>query len=275
MYKVYGIIGSPVDHSLSPCMHNAAFKELGINAVYGAFDVPKEKLESAVAGIKSLGIKGVSVTIPHKEAVMNYLDEISASAQSIGAVNTLINENGRLLGENTDWIGVREAFLKSGTEVQAKKVVVIGAGGAARAVVYALKSLGAGEILIYNRTFERAKELAESIGGKAIPWEELKSAEGDIIVQTTSVGLKEWKSPVDEDVIKRFKVAMDIVYLPLKTKFLTLASRCGLKTIDGLQMLLYQGVEQFKLWTGVEPPVEVMEKAVYQEAILLERELGI
>uniref|UniRef100_A0A7V5XHG3 Shikimate dehydrogenase (NADP(+)) n=1 Tax=Thermodesulfobacterium geofontis TaxID=1295609 RepID=A0A7V5XHG3_9BACT len=272
MYEVYGIIGDPVSQSLSPIMHNLAFKEKNIRAVYGAFRVSADHLAKAVEGIKALNIKGLSVTIPHKEKIMEYLDEIDEIAYEIGAVNTILNKEGILKGYNTDWIGVIKAFEVNEVELRDKKVVVIGAGGASKAVLYAFIKSKAKEIYVYNRTFERAKILEEKFKITAKPWEELKNAEGDIIIQTTSVGLKSWETPVEEDVISRFKVAMDIVYLPLKTKFLSIAEKYG-KIIDGLQMLLYQGVEQFKLWTGIEPPVELMKKAIYEEAKRIEKEI--
>jgi len=272
VYEVYGIIGDPVDHSLSPVMHNVAFREKNIKAVYGAFKVSSSDLAKAVEGIRALNIKGVSVTIPHKEKVMEYLEEIDEIAYEIGAVNTIVNENGVLKGYNTDWIGVLKAFKEKGVDIQDKKVVIIGAGGASKAVVYALIKGGAEKIFVYNRTFEKAKFLEKKFGVIAKPWEELNNANGDIIIQTTSVGLKSWESPVEERVISRFKVAMDIVYLPLETKFLSLAKKHG-KIIDGLQMLLYQGVEQFKLWTGIEPPVKLMEKAIYEKVKNLEKEI--
>ena len=271
MYDVYGIIGDPVSHSLSPLMHNYAFRKLNIKAVYGAFRVKPEDLENAIKGIRALNIKGLSVTIPHKENVMKYLDEIDEIGLEIGAINTIVNKEGILKGYNTDWIGVLEAFNVKGVKLENKRVVVIGAGGASKAVIYALIKGGAKEILVYNRTFEKAKLLEKKFGIIAKPWEELKNAYGDIIIQTTSVGLKSWESPVEEEVVSRFKVAMDIVYLPLKTKFLALAEKYA-QIIDGLQMLLYQGVEQFKLWTGIEPPIKLMEKAIYEEVKNMEKE---
>jgi shikimate dehydrogenase len=272
MYEVYGIIGDPVDHSLSPIMHNLAFKEKNINAVYGAFRVKASHLSKAVEGIKALNIKGLSVTIPHKEKIMDYLDEIDEVAKEIEAVNTILNKDGILKGYNTDWIGVLKAFEENGVEIKNKEVVVIGAGGASKAVIYALIKGGARKIFVYNRTFDKAKSLEKTFGIIAKPWEELKNASGDIIIQTTSVGLKSWETPVEEEIISRFRVAMDIVYLPLKTKFLSIAEKYG-KIIDGLQMLLYQGVEQFKLWTGIEPPVEMMKEAIYKKVKDLEKEL--
>lgn len=274
MYKVFGIIGDPISHSLSPIMHNIAFRELGIKAVYGAFLVKAENISQAVQGLKALNISGISVTIPHKETIIPLLDEVEEIALEIGAVNTVINHEGYLKGYNTDWIGVLKAFEEKKIDLKDKKIVILGAGGASRAVIYAVKRGGAKEIIIYNRTLSKAEQLAYLFGGIAYPWEKLNQAEGDIIIQTTSLGLKSDISPVSEEVLSRFKVAMDIVYLPLKTKFLTLAEKYAL-TIDGLRMLLYQGVEQFKLFTSLEPPVKIMEKALYEEAKKIEREFTL
>lgn len=260
--KVFGVIGYPVSHSLSPVMHNAALRHLGIPAVYGAFEVGPEDLPAAISGVRALGIGGLSVTVPHKEAVMAWLDEIDPVAERIGAVNTVVNREGCLFGTNTDWLGVKRSLLEAGVELSGKKAVVVGAGGAARAVVHALCELGA-EVEIYNRTFPKAEKLARDFGGKAYALSEIIKASGEIIIQATSVGLKSWKSPVPKEVFENFQVAMDIVYVPLKTRFLSEAEAAGCQTIDGLKMLVYQGAEQFKLFTGYEPPVELM----YQEAL--------
>lgn len=272
MYRVFGIIGDPVSHSLSPAMHNAAFRALGIRAVYGAFWVKRDDLAKALSGLKALNISGVSVTIPHKEEIMSYLDEVDNVAKAIGAVNTVINKGGRLWGTNTDWLGVKKAFEERGINLEGKRAVVLGAGGASRAVIYALKEANIREVIIFNRTWERALELAKSFSVEALPWEELPKTKGDIIIQATSVGLKSKESPVSEEIIKNFQVAMDIVYLPLKTRFLELAERNHLVVIDGLRMLLHQGAEQFKLFTGFEPPLEVMERVLYEEVKKLEKE---
>ncbi len=274
MYEVYGIIGDPVSHSLSPVMHNVAFKELGIKAVYGAFRVKPHDLARAVEGIKALNIKGLSVTIPHKETIIEYLDEIDSVAQEIGAVNTVVNKEGILIGYNTDWIGVIKAFEVKNIDLKNKKVVLIGAGGASKAIIYALLKKEVKEIEVYNRTFEKAKILEAKFNILAKPWQELKNAYGDIIIQGTSVGLKSWESPVQEEVISRFKIAMDIVYFPLKTKFLTSAEKYA-QIIDGLQILLYQGIEQFKIWTGISPPIEIMERVIYEEIKKLEKEIFV
>ncbi len=260
---IYGIIGWPVSHSLSPAMHNAAFSALGIKAVYGFLPVAPKDLRVAIEGLRALGIKGVSVTVPHKEGVMEYLDEIDDTAREIGAVNTIINQNGHLFGTNTDWLGAKKA-LEDITTLLDKKVVVIGAGGAARAIVYALIKSGA-EVVIYNRTLSRARDLAKKFGVKALSIDELPQAVGDILIQTTSVGLhNNNKTLVPREILSGFKVVMDIVYVPLDTRLLREAHEIGCKTINGLKMLVYQGVEQFRLWTGKVPPIELMEKAALE-----------
>ena len=266
MTEVYGVMGYPVSHSLSPFIHNLGFKELGINAVYGCFEVKPEMLPAAIEGVKALGIKGLSVTVPYKEKIMEFLDEIDETAQKIGAVNTILNEKGKLIGFNTDWIGILKAFEVSGVDLKEKKVVIVGAGGASKAVVFAVKKAGAKEIEVYNRTFEKAVKLADEFGVIPKKWEELKNACGDVIIQTTSVGMNSWESPVEEQTLANFKIAMDIVYTPLKTKFLSMAEKYG-KIIDGLKMLLYQGIEQFKIWTKKTPPIDFIEKNLYQNIL--------
>ena len=257
--KVYGIIGWPVAHSLSPAMHNAAFQAYGIKAVYGLLPVAPEELEAAVRGLSALNIAGVSVTIPHKEEVMKYLYRIDETARQIGAVNTILNREGKLFGFNTDWLGAQRALTEK-IDLTGKEAVVVGAGGSAKAVVYALIQAGA-RVSVYNRTLARAKELARRFGARAYPLEEINEAHGDVIVQTTSVGLKEEKSPVPKEVLRRFKVAMDLVYQPLMTKFLREAQEAGCAIVDGLSMLVYQGIEQFKLWTGLEASPALMRQA--------------
>ncbi len=256
---IYGIIGWPVSHSLSPAMHNTAFSALGIKAVYGLLPVEPERLEAAIEGLRALGIRGVSVTVPHKERVMKYLDEVDEIAQEIGAVNTIINKEGLLRGTNTDWLGAQRA-LEEVTDLCGKEVVVVGAGGSARAIVYALAKSKA-KVTIYNRTLSKAEALAEEFGAQARPIGELDQAKGDILVQTTSVGLGEDRSLVPKEILSRFEVVMDIVYVPLETKLLRQAKEAGCKVINGLKMLVYQGAEQFRLWTGQEPPVNFMEEA--------------
>ncbi|RUM89418.1 MAG: shikimate dehydrogenase, partial [Thermodesulfatator sp.] len=182
----------------------------------------------------------------------------------IGAVNTVVNPAGRLWGTNTDWLGVKRSLEEAGLQLEGKRAVVVGAGGAARAVVYALQEMGA-EVEIYNRTLERAQALARTLGGRAFPLGEIPRAQGEIIIQTTSVGLKSWESPVPAEIFRRFKAAMDLVYVPLKTRFLCEAAAAGCLIIDGLRMLVHQGTEQFRLFTGREAPVELMYQAALKE----------
>jgi len=268
MYNVYGVIGYPVKHSLSPIIHNLGFKLLGLKAVYGNFEVLPEDLEKAVIGVKALGIKGLSVTVPHKERIINYLDVIDDISSEIGAVNTVVMENRKLLGFNTDWIGVLKAFETNGVSLKNKRVVVVGAGGAAKSVIYAMKKAETKEVIVYNRTYQKAIELAERFSVIAKPWEELEKAEGEVIIQTTSVGLNSKVSVVGPEVLARFKVAMDLVYSPLKTTFLSYAEEVGCQTIDGLLMLFYQGIEQLKLWSQKTLPSEsldLIKKELYAE----------
>ena len=260
---LYGIIGHPVAHSLSPVMHNSAFKATGLNNVYLAFDVTD--LEDAVKGIRALGIKGVSVTVPHKESVMKFLDEIDPVAKKIGAVNTIINRNGRLLGTNTDWIGAVKALEEGAGRLDTKKVLVLGAGGSARAVVAGLTERGA-RVLIANRTLEKAKDLAEQFDARWYSFDELPDVEANIVVNTTSVGMEpnQDTSLIPAELLPKYPIVMDIVYSPLKTKLLKEAEATGCKTITGLRMLLFQAVAQFELWTGMQVPAEVMERALYK-----------
>jgi len=258
----YGIIGWPVAHSLSPAMHNKAFAALGHKAVYGLFPVPPERLSAAIEGIRALGIKGVSVTVPHKEALLSMLDEVEETARRIGAVNTIVNREGRLFGYNTDWFGALKA-LEEVLSPAKRQVIVVGAGGAARAIVYALVKAGA-HVVIYNRTLEKAVSLAEEFGAEAQPLAALNEASGEILINTTSVGLKEDRSPAPREILSRFQVVMDTVYVPLETRLLREAREAGCKVINGLKMLVYQGVEQFYLWRGERPPAHLMEEAALE-----------
>lgn len=262
--QLYGIIGHPVRHSLSPIMHNNAFKKRKINAIYLAFDVTN--LEAAIAGIKALGIRGLSVTIPHKEAVMKYLDEIDDMAKRIGAVNTIINREGKLLGSNTDWLGAVRA-LEEVIALKGKKVLIIGAGGSARAICIGIRDKGA-NVHIANRTISKAKSLAYLCGASFSGIDELNniSNDFDILINTTPVGMSpnEDKIIIDPKVLSNFKVVMDIVYSPVETLLLKEAKKRGCKTVSGLKMLLYQAIAQFELWINQLAPIEEMERALLE-----------
>ncbi len=257
---LYGIIGNPVTHSLSPAMHNAAFAASSIDGVYLPFPAPD--IAAAVTGIRGLGIQGASVTIPHKEKVIPLLDEIDSVAQKIGAVNTVINSNGTLKGLNTDWLGATRA-LEEEIDLNGMQAVILGAGGSARAIGFGLLEKGA-KFVLCSRTESRGRDLADELG---CPWVSLAEADnlsGDILINATSVGMQPQieNSPVPELILSRFQVVMDIVYAPLKTRLLQEAERNGCKIINGLEMLLYQGVAQFELWTGKVAPVALMRKAL-------------
>lgn len=261
--KICLIIGYPIKTSLSPSIHNAGYKKLGIDDefIYLSADVKPEDLKTAMDGIRVLGIKGVSVTMPHKQTVMKYLDKIDKEAQKIGAVNTIVNRKGKLTGFNTDWTGALTA-LEQKTELKNKRIGVIGAGGAARAIVYGLKIKGA-IIKIYNRSQDKAKLLAEEFG---CGYSGLNSLEDlstmDVIINAASLGMNRNTSPIDIKFLNKKQIIFDIVYSPKETKLIKDAKTIGAKVIYGYEMLLYQGVEQFKLFTGLEAPVEVMRKAL-------------
>ncbi len=258
--ELYGIIGSPVGHSLSPAMHNAAFAKAGINAVYLAFET--DDALSALSAMRCLGIKGYSVTIPNKEKVMEGIDEPDETVLKIGACNTVKNSGGILQGTNTDWIGAIKS-LKRLTDLSGKDAVVLGAGGSARAVVYGLVREGV-SVTICNRTVEKAKGLADEFGCKAAPLKDAEGIEAEILVNTTSVGMGRLKdsSPLSKKGVEHYDIVMDIVYSPLETKLLGLARSLGKKVINGLEMLLLQATAQFEYWTGQQAPEHTMKKAL-------------
>ncbi len=258
--SLYGIIGHPVSHSLSPAMHNAAFRASGTNAIYLAFDVTY--LKGAISGVKALGLKGLSVTIPHKEAIIPLLDEIDPVAGRIGAVNTVINKGERLAGANTDWIGATKA-LEETIELAGKKALVIGAGGSARAICVGLADKGV-KVHIANRTPEKARRIAEICDATWSGLEGWEDIDASILINTTPVGMapNDKELPVPANILPRFECVMDIVYSPLETALLREAAKAGCRTINGLRMLLLQAVAQFELWTWQPAPVAAMEKAL-------------
>jgi len=264
--EVYGIVGNPVGHSLSPLMHNAAFAALGENRVYVGFQV--EDIADAVKGIRALNIRGVSVTIPHKESIIPCLDAVDPVALRIGAVNTVnvVGQGGtRLLcGSNTDWVGANRA-LANHIDLRGRHVVLLGAGGSARALAFGLMEAGA-EVSLCSRTEARGRKLAADL---RCPWHSLAAIgqlAGDVLVNATSVGM----GPATDDsvvpggVLENFAVVMDIVYSPFETRLLREARAAGCKVVYGLEMLLYQGVAQFELWTGQAAPVELMQTVLWR-----------
>ena len=256
--EIYGIMGNPVAHSMSPAMHNRAFFELGLNKVYVPFGVAE--VEKALTGFRALGVRGVSVTIPHKQAVIPFLDSIDPVAAKIGAVNTLVITDGKIHGLNTDWQGANRA-LDEVRELAGSKVLLLGAGGSARAIGFGLLEAGA-SILMASRTPARGRELAAELGCPWHPLEEAGSLEAEVLVNATSVGMAPdaEQMALPGESLSRFEVVMDIVYSPLETKLLRSAAGQGCKVINGLAMLLYQGVAQFEIWTGRAAPLEEMRQ---------------
>jgi len=259
---IFGILGRPVAHSLSPVMHNAAFRHLGINAVYVAF--PVTDLDQAVSGLRGLGIGGVSVTIPFKEEIIPLLDELDPQASRIGAVNTVVNRDGRLYGYNTDWLGALHA-LKAKTGLKGEHVLILGAGGAARAIAFGILEEG-GRVTLSDLDAPRAAALARDLKVEAIPLNALDQCPATILVNATPVGMepKVDDIPIDPHLLGRYRLVMDIVYKPLETRLLREAQKRGCAAIDGLQMLIHQATAQFELWTGRPAPLAVMSQAAYE-----------
>lgn len=264
--KICIVIGDPVVHSLSPLIHTAGYKALGIDSeyVFIGTTVTSENLSDFIKEVKVMGVCGVSCTLPHKTAVMAYLDDIDETAKKIGAVNTIVNNTGILKGYNTDWIGVIKPLEKI-TSLEGKNVALIGAGGAARAAAYAVTSKGA-KLTIYNRTLEHAEKLSEEFGGVAFSLDLIDHIKNeDIIINTTSLGLHplENETPVPKELINNKQIIFDLVYTKNgPTKLIGEAKEKGAQTISGIEMLLYQGFEQFKLFTGHDAPEEAMRKAL-------------
>lgn len=257
--KICCIIGDPVEHSLSPIMHNAGYKSLHLNFAFVAFHV--KNVKDAIAGIRSLGIRGTSVTVPHKRAVIPFLNEVEKTAKRIGAVNTIVNKNGILKGYNTDSDGAIKA-LEEKTTLKNKKVILVGAGGGARSIVYGLGQKGA-DVLVLNRTIENAKELAEKADASFGDLSKLSDiAKADILIHATPTGMH----PNDNDTLipkkylRKELVVFDIVYNPKETRLIKDAKELGCQIIYGYKMLLYQAVCQFQLFTEEKAPVAIMEK---------------
>jgi len=257
--KLYGIIGNPVRNSLSPIIHNGAFKRMRMNAVYVAFEV--ENLAEAMIAMRRLGIRGVSVTIPFKTQVIPYLDQVDSIAGEIKAINTISNEGGKLIGYNTDWRGAIEA-LEEKVDLRNKRVILLGAGGAARAIAWGLKEKNC-RVFIINRSSDKARNLAIEFNYSPISC--MNALDAHVIINATSVGMypNNTESPLPKEVLKPGMTVMDIVYHPLKTKLLREAEERGCQTIDGLEMLARQGAAQLQIWTGRRPEIEQIKEDLW------------
>ena len=270
--RVFGVIGDPIEHSLSPTIQNAAFGHLGLDFVFLAFHVKAADLENAMRGMRGLGIHGLNVTMPHKSAVIGCLDEVDFSVRFLDSANTILNRDGKLSGFSTDGVGALKALLENGVDLSGKKVLLLGAGGAAKAIAFTLVP-EVGELAILNRSTEKAEALAETLGhmfnrnvvGGALSPETIKMnlRDSDVLVNATSAGMKPnlSQSLVAPEWLKSDLVVMDIVYNPIETKLAKDAKAAGAKVVSGVEMLIYQGAASFEIWTGHAAPIEVMRKA--------------
>lgn len=270
---LYGVIGDPIRHSKSPLMMNCAFRETEINGIYTAFHITASQLAAFIGGVRAMDIRGVNVTIPHKLDVMPYLDHIDESARLIGAVNTIVNNGGVLIGYNTDGLGyVRSLKEEVEPHLAGKRVVILGAGGAARGIIYGLAQEHVGSIAVVNRTLERAERLAEDFSltaeVTAARLEELETLckSADLVINTTSVGMypNVDEAPATASWLKENAIASDLIYNPLETRFLREARLAGCRTHGGLGMFIYQGAYAFEYWTGRPAPVAAMRSCVLQ-----------
>jgi len=241
-------------------MHNTAFKVTGVNAIYMAFET--RDIEGYLTGVRALGIKGMSVTLPHKSSAIPLLDEVDDLAKRIGAVNTIVNKAGHLVGYNTDAIGALKA-LQEKIELSGKSCLIIGAGGSARAIGFILKENGV-EVKVVNRSTERGRALAHSLSCPFIHVDQLENIGADLLIHTTPVGMTpyNYQCVVPEHILRKGMVVMDIIYNPIETRLLTMARNRGCLTINGLGMFIHQGAEQFRLWTGIDPPISAMKRSV-------------
>jgi shikimate dehydrogenase len=271
--KVLGVLGHPVGHSRSPIMHNEAIKALGLDYVYVPLDAEPDRLKQALDGIRALGIAGVNVTIPHKEAVISFLDEVDDCAREIGSVNTIKNVDGKLIGASTDGPGFMRSLSELDFSCEGRNTVVIGAGGSGRAITFALAKAGA-DVAVLSRTPEKAVDLAKDVNMpnvRALRTQnsELEAilAEVDLLVNCTPVGMQNGSNggiPIPLHALQPGALVYDLVYNPPRTKLLVAAEAAGALVVNGVKMLVYQGALSFEMWTGIEPPVDVMEDAVLE-----------
>ena len=273
-----GVIGDPIEHTLSPIMQNAAFEALEIDYAFLAFKVKATEVENAIRGTRALNIHGLNVTMPHKNAAIKYLDEIDPTAKAVASVNTILNKDGKLFGFNTDGVGALNALENNGVKPKGKKILLIGAGGAAKAIAYTL-SQEADELVILSRNTSPTTELANLLKqkfNKKISAVELSPklmkehlANANVLINATSVGMNPNANQtlVAPELLKPDLAVMDIVYNPLETKLAKDAKLAGAKVVSGVEMLIYQGAASFEIWTACKAPVEVMRKAALNHLV--------
>lgn len=273
MKKLFAVLGDPIGHSMSPIMLNDVLSYYEIDAHYHPFKVSPEELETAIRGLKAIGISGFNVTIPHKSAIIPFLDGVDDLALSIGAVNTVVNDNGKLIGYNTDGYGFIKGLEPYISSFSDKKVLVIGAGGAARAIYFTMAKMKPLAIDITNRTVIKAKELIEACpfesNSKAVSLDEAEVYlnEYDVVIQTTMIGMypKILETPISLRNLNTEALVCDIVYNPLETQFMKEARQKGAAVQNGVEMFVYQGALAFEKWTGIFPDVKRMRENVLRQ----------
>ena len=269
MVKTYAVIGDPIDHSLSPNIHNAAFRELGLDCTYIAYRIPKGELAAGIEALKKIQISGFNVTIPHKVEMVKYLDKVNEDCSIIGATNTVSNDDGVLTGYNTDMDGFLDPLKRRKLNLNDSNVLLLGAGGAARAITAGFAKEKAKKITIANRTLQNANQLSQfakkiGIESNAISLEQVgeSASNYDIIVNATSIGLNDELSPISTDSINEKSIVYDIVYKPINTDLIKKSKKNGATVVYGYEMLLGQAVLAFKIWHGVEAPYEAMKRSI-------------
>ena len=269
MLKTYAVIGDPIDHSLSPTIHNAAFRELGLDCTYIAYRIPKDDLVAGIESLKKIKISGFNVTIPHKVEMVKLLDNVNEDCSIIGATNTVSNDNGKLTGYNTDMDGFLDPIKRRNFNLKRANVLLIGAGGAARAITAGFAKEKAKKITIANRTLQNANVLSQfahkiGIDANAVILDQVgeSTSDYDIIVNATSIGLNNEPSPISTKTINEESIVYDIVYNPINTELIKQSKKNGAKIIYGYEMLLGQASLAFKIWHGIDAPYETMKKSI-------------
>ncbi|MEX2117507.1 MAG: shikimate dehydrogenase [Bacteroidota bacterium] len=276
--KRYAIIGHPVSHSLSPFLHTTAFNALGLDCSYEAIEIAPEDLATSIRNLMDEGIAGFNVTVPHKETIIPLIDDLDEAARSVGAVNTVLNTKGKFTGTNTDVYGFNRLAEPYADAIAGNQVAVLGAGGAARAVLYALTTgFGPGRITLFNRTIDRAERLASEfstekilINSESLFQEDLQKLveSSSVVINTTSVGMKPYTdaSPLDDVEFREGQIVIDLVYSPRETKLLKSAKDAGATAVSGFDMLLHQAAGAFRIWTGREMPMDTVRKVLEMES---------
>lgn len=270
-FKTYCIIGDPIDHSLSPAIHNAAFTTLGLNCSYIAFRVQEGQLKNSMDSLRAINIGGFNVTMPHKVTVLNYVDRSDKIAEMVGAANTVNNEGGKFHAYNTDVVGFIEPLRQRKIDLNGFEVLILGAGGAARAVAVALsQEKGISKINIFNRDIDRSTSLANMINKSGIEIGIISQNDvqkiafrSNLIINTTPLGMKNEQSLIKTSSISKESIVYDIVYKPIETKLLENARTAGAQVIYGYEMLLEQAIASFKIWFKIDPPIESMKKVLF------------